>query len=161
MSGNDIEVAGVPQPVARRLRDLIDTDGVLTADSVLADAAEEASPLHHLFTWDDTEAAEKYRHIQARQLIARVKVKVITVDDAEPIRVRAYVSRREIGKAGEGLPAGGYVPVEDVAGATDAEASVLRGIKRDIARLRRKYAGYELLLKQELDEVDLGVGDAD
>lgn len=147
---SDLEVAGVPVPVARRLRDLIDVTGALTADAVLADAADTASPLHKLFEWDDTDAAGKYRQLQARQLISRVKVRVITADDAEPVRVRAYVSRREIGKAGEELPAGAYVPIEDVAGETDAEASVLRGIKRDIARLKTKYKGFELLLHQEV-----------
>jgi len=150
MSTTDLEIAGVGMPVARVLRGLLDEQGALTVEAVLAEAAPESSPLHAFFEWSDSEAAEKYRHLQARQLIARVRVKVITAEDKEPVQVRAYVSRREIGKAGEDLPAGAYVPIEDVAGATDAEASVLRGIRRDIARLRRKYHGFELLLKQEL-----------
>ena len=152
---SDLEVAGVPKTVARRLRDLLNEDGALTADAVLDDARDADSPLHGFFEWDDTEAAQRYRIAQARQLIARVKVQIITSDDTEPVRVRAYVSRREIGKAGEDLPAGSYVPIEAVAGATDAEASLLRGMRRDIARLRRRYTGFELLLKQELAALDL------
>lgn len=153
----DMEVSGVPKPVARRLRDLLDESGALTADAVLNDAAAASSPLHHLFTWDDTEAADRYRQAQARQLIARVRVKVIAAEDSEPIRVRAYVSRREIGKAGEDLPSGAYLPIEDVAGATDAQASLLRAIRRDIRRLRTKYAGTEELLRQEMGSVLLEI----
>lgn len=156
MSIQDLELSGVPTPVARHLRGLISSDGALTVDSVLEDAAAPESPLHRLFVWDDTEAAEKYRQLQARQLISRVKVKVITADDAEPVSVRAFVSRLDIGAAGEALPAGSYVPVETISGATDAEASVLLSIKRDIRKLRRKYSGFELLLAQQLQEEGSG-----
>jgi hypothetical protein len=146
----DVEVTGVPQPVARRLRDLLEVAGGLSVDAVIADAEDEGSPLHHLFEWDDTAAAEKFRHVQARALIGRVRVTVITAEDKEPVRVRAYVSRQEIGQAGESLPAGTYLPIEDVAGATDREAALLRALRRDIARLRAKYRGYEALIAAEI-----------
>jgi hypothetical protein len=149
-TSTDTDITGVAPPVARRLRTLLDTNGVLTTHAVLTDAADPASPLHHIFEWDDTEAANKYRHTQARTLIARVRIRITTPDDTEPVNVRAYVSRTDIGRAGEQLPPGSYIPVEDIAGGTDAEASILRAIRRDIHRLHRKYHGYEVLLRQEL-----------
>lgn len=150
MSG-DMEIAGVPAAVARHLQSLASSAGVLTVASVLRDAEREDSPLHKFFEWDDTEAAQRYRELQARQVIARVRVQLITPDDTDPVRVRAWISRRDIGVAGESLGPGAYVAIEDVAGETDREASVLRSIRRDIARMRRKYAGFEALLHQELE----------
>lgn len=135
---------GVTAEVAHRLRELV-MDGELTTEAVVRDARHEDSPLHHLFTWDDGAAAEAWRTWQARNLITRVKVLIIPADNSEPVRVRAYVSRRALGEGPEG-----YVPVEEIAGETDREIEVLNSIKRDIRRLETKYAGYEALLYEEL-----------
>lgn len=62
----------------------------LTAQQVLEDAAREDSPLHDYFTWDDTEAARKYREWQARHLINHIQVRVVRVGDEKP--VRAFVN---------------------------------------------------------------------
>ena len=64
-------------------------DGLLSPPGVVESARDPSSPLHAHFDWDDTEAAEKWRHEQARQLIRSVK---ITISDASPVSVRAYVS---------------------------------------------------------------------
>lgn len=46
--------------IARRLLEM-ENDGRLTPAEVLEEARNPESPLHDQFTWDDTEAAEKYR----------------------------------------------------------------------------------------------------
>jgi len=53
-------------------------DGTITPDAVVRAAAEEASPLHRHFEWDDTEAAHAFRLEQARTLIRSVRVLVTT-----------------------------------------------------------------------------------
>lgn len=58
--------------------------GELTAESVVAAAADPGSRLHRYFEWDDTVAAREYRKVQARFLIRRV---TIVVDDR---RLRAF-----------------------------------------------------------------------
>lgn len=50
--------------------------GIVKPEVVVHEAADEDSPLHECFTWDDTEAAHQYRIWQARQLI-RVVVHMI------------------------------------------------------------------------------------
>lgn len=58
--------------------------------SVIVEAARPTNaPLHPFFTWDDSEAAERYREQEARSLIRAV---VIIHDDLpEPSPVRAFV----------------------------------------------------------------------
>lgn len=43
--------------------------GLLLPEVVVAAARPVASPLHEYFTWDDTEAAEKFRLVEARRLL--------------------------------------------------------------------------------------------
>lgn len=46
------------------------------AHDVVDAARSELSPIHEIFEWDDTVAAENYRVWQARKLIATVKVTI-------------------------------------------------------------------------------------
>ena len=46
-----------------------------TPESVLEKAKDPNSELHKCFEWDDTKAAEKYRLVQARQMIQFIIIK--------------------------------------------------------------------------------------
>ena len=48
--------------------------GVLTPADVIEDARNPESVLHGAFTWDDTEAAEKWRVHEAQQLIRKFRI---------------------------------------------------------------------------------------
>lgn len=52
-------------------------DGQLTASGILKEAKRKASPLHSLFEWNNTSAAEKYRLAQARNVIKRANVSIV------------------------------------------------------------------------------------
>lgn len=62
--------------------------GVLRPSDVVTAARPKSSPLHGRFTWDDSEAAEQYRLLQARQII-RVTVHMLPpeFEQVEPCRV--------------------------------------------------------------------------
>lgn len=72
-------------------------NGFLRPQDVVEYARDPNSALHTRFTWDDSEAAEKYRLAEARALI-RVSV-VVEANTSE--KLRAYVSltsdRNELG----------------------------------------------------------------
>lgn len=70
---------------------LVERDGRITPASVLDEARDEASPLHPHFEWDDSEAAEQYRLVQARGLIRRYKVTVEVKPDTF-VKVRQFSS---------------------------------------------------------------------
>lgn len=77
------------EKVAERLRELERDNGRLIPADIVEAARDPGSPLHSHFTWDDSEAAEKYRLMQARTLIRTVKLEV-TVRDV-PLSVVGYV----------------------------------------------------------------------
>lgn len=54
----------------------------ITPKDVVAKAKPKSSPIHHLFEWDDTAAAHRFRLFQARNHINRLEV-VILVDNKE------------------------------------------------------------------------------
>ena len=68
--------------------DALVRDQMLSAEDVLEAASDSASPLHGLFTWDDTEAAVQYRLQQASGLIRAYVVVMPNINRP----VRAYVS---------------------------------------------------------------------
>ena len=76
--------------VGKEFERLEEQNGTLTAVDVLDSAKSEDSPLHELFEWDDTVAANKYRLSQASFYI-RILVKT-EVQEEQPKSFRAYVN---------------------------------------------------------------------
>ena len=117
--------------------------GVLKVEDVLDEARDEGSPLHKHFEWDDSEAAEQYRRQQARALIQKCK---ITLVEAEPIQIRAFVSLPTDRESG-----GGYRLTSDVVSDDRLKAELVRDIQLTIARWTQKLN----LLDQDLAEAIL------
>lgn len=140
-------MVGVPQEVGDRLLMLYKVHNRLVPEMVVKDATDPHSPLHHFFDWDESEAAQKWRVHQARLLISRVKVEVIT-DDQPPVRVRGFIATEDV----SGEHGGGYVSIDDIEKQSRDAAAVLASIQRDINRLRRKYKGFEELFATVLHD---------
>ena len=66
--------------------------GEVTAKLLLDSSRDEKAPLHKCFNWNDTEAAEKYREIQAKKLINFIVIEVPKADSEENQTVRAFVN---------------------------------------------------------------------
>ena len=114
------------------LQSLCERDGFLTPPQVVAAASDPASPLHGYFEWDDSEAARRYRLVQAGGLIRACKVTVTTTTPEEVRRVRAFTSvPRDDGPV--------YLPT-DTALREDRDV-VLQQALRDLNALRIKYRG--------------------
>lgn len=113
--------------------------GTLTPGAVLARASDPASPLHRHFTWDDTEAAEKFRLIQAGMLIRRARVTILQ-GSGETTSVRAFVSLQA-----ERANGGGSRLTESVLASEALTASMLITAKMELAAFRRKYGQLSLL----------------
>lgn len=78
--------------VAAELDRLAAMNGGAVNPAIVLDAARSPdSPLHEMFEWDDTEAAERWRLHQARTIIVNLRIVLDTAED-EPRRltVRAY-----------------------------------------------------------------------
>lgn len=140
-----VEFSGLTAAAVERVRDLYATGHSQLARAVLEDARSLKSPLHGYFEWDDDSAADAFRLHQAQQVVRRVMVTVIPAPDAKPIRVRAFVARREIAQTAEETEPGSYIAIEEVAGATAYELSLRDSIRRDLLRIRRKYENTDAL----------------
>lgn len=95
-------------------------DGYIDPEVVVEAAAHPDNPMHRFFTWDDTEAARRYRLAQAGQLVRRVTLTILRPAPADPKRmevrkVRAVQSspldRQPRGNEGH---TGSYMRVENL-----------------------------------------------
>lgn len=116
-----------------------DNGGVLWPKKVVEAARPESSPLHSRFEWDNSEAAERYRLIQARQLI-NITVNVVGEGaDEERMWVSLKPDREE---------AGGYRSMIAVLSDTDLRVQLLDDALKDMEAFANKYRHL-----QELAEV--------
>jgi hypothetical protein len=109
-------------------------NGVLTAEAVVEAARPESSPLHTAFTWDNDEAAEKWRLHQARNLILKINIETPVSND-QSITVRAWSSlttdREEDG--------GGYRETIRVMRNGDQRRQLLADALAEMERFAEKY----------------------
>jgi hypothetical protein len=118
-------------PVARELRRIYRAHGNrMHPPHVINAARDPDSPLHKFFLWDNTKAAEEFRLIQARQLIATVRITI--PDSAVGERtIRAYHSLRS--------EQSGYRHMEDIVDAPDLLESLVSQFASDLERITDRY----------------------
>lgn len=132
--------------VRDQLQAIYDEHKRLTPSIVVTVAADPAHPLHERFVWDDSEAARRYRLVQASGLIRSVSVVVEREEDRPPVRVRAFVADRDTSPApvvDEGTEdvedlTGNYRPVEEVVSSDVLRTAWFRSLQRDWQALRRR-----------------------
>lgn len=127
----------------------------LTPSIVLNEATDVKHPLHHRFTWDDTEAGHRWRLYQAQNLIRSVNVVVERGEDSPPISVRAFVSESEMGRTIGDEPAesGAYVPVEMVVNSDVLRTAWFHALRRDWERLKAKAGASQEFAQMVMDDV--------
>jgi hypothetical protein len=110
--------------------------GELTPQSVVDEARPEGAPLHSRFEWDNDIAGEKYRIVQAQQLIRAVKIEY-TDASGETKRVRGFFPIRDNTDDNSGKT--GYSPTEDIVQDELHLRILLKQCEREISDLKRKY----------------------
>ena len=115
--------------------------GVLTAESVVQEAAKKRSPLRRYFEWNDGAAAREYRLYQARNLIRAVEV---VVEERADLEVNAFLHFAS---------AGGYVRASDAVQDDALRGELERRGKAELAGLRRKY-GHLKIFAGIMAEID-------
>lgn len=126
-------VLQIGQARREEMANLFQRFGTLTADQVLDYARDPATALHTAFTWDDSEAADRYRKIEASRLIRRTFIVMEVPGSNEERRVHMAVS----------LPADrgvrGYRLMTDVLSDPERRDQLVRSALRDLAAFRNKY----------------------
>lgn len=108
--------------------------GELTPQIVVDEARPKDAPLHDRFEWDNKIAGEKYRIVQAQQLIRSVQIEFVSSATGERHFVRGFHSLREAGQETTG-----YAPTEELVQDQVATRLLLRQCEREISDLKRKY----------------------
>lgn len=107
-----------------------DPQGLLKPEAIVAAAQDPNSPLHGQFTWDDDEAARRWRLEQARFLIKSYTV----VYEPLNIRIRGFVSLDS-----DRQQEGGYRRLSDVMERADLKQEMLSIALRDLEQAESKY----------------------
>lgn len=130
--------------VGKHFQKLEKKEGALTSQNVLESARSEKSPIHSLFEWDDTKAAEQYRLKQAAQLICNLTVEIET--DDKPIECRAYMDVSE-------AKVGSFINVQSAFQSEESRDVVLRRALNELSAFKAKYKNL-LELQDVFDVID-------
>ena len=115
--------------VGQRVVQLESEYGVCHPERLVEDARPSTSPLHDMFEWDNTRAAERYRVEQARGILQSIRV--ILEPDAKPVPAFVHVRLLESGN--------GYVGVARAMSDQDMRAQVLGDALRQLDALQHRY----------------------
>lgn len=132
-----------------QIQSVYDNEGRLTPALVVAAARPKSHPLHDHFEWSNQIAGEKYRLIQARELIASVKVVYREPDENDDGRAaRVWHSVRDQ----QGYA---YQPADEIAKDPVAAELVLRDAEREWRQMYRRYRHLQeffTMIRQDLDK---------
>lgn len=96
---------------------------VLTPSALVDAARPESSPLHSAFNWDDSDAAEKYRMMQARMLMTSVRVDIAGKDQAAFVNVIVSV---------QDVPTRGYISTTRALSDEEITKQLIRQATREL-----------------------------
>ena len=114
-------------------------EGTLTPRQVLEYASDPTTALHSAFTWDDSEAADRYRVNEARSLIRRTFVVLPIPGSNEERRVHMALSLpQDRGTVG-------YRLMSHALGDPELRDQMIRSAMRELAAFRKKYADLQEL----------------
>lgn len=124
--------------IREQLAEIRERRGALTAAVVLEEARDPANPLHNRFEWDDSEAAERYRLEQARNIIRSARIVYKDPTETSPAgNIRAYHSVER----SDGTRV--YEPAEEIAKDPQMTEFLKRSMHRDWTAMRRRYGAFE------------------
>lgn len=118
--------------VGQEIQDIENKKGSVTKQDLVDRAREKSNPMHDLFEWDDTVAAEKYRCKQAGDILCNLKI--VVEGDGQQVS-RAWVN---IEKVAPNCTAR-YVNVEVAMKDEGAKTTVFENALRELENFKRKY----------------------
>lgn len=137
MDEKQLEIVSKKEEMRSALAELEGKNGVVTPQSLVEFARPESSPIHNSFDWDDENAAEKYRLMQARLIINNVKVAFKGRVTNKYWNAKVYVAPDKAIR--------GYFPVEKVASDEEMHRQVLERALKEIEYWQAKYKEIEEL----------------
>lgn len=132
---NTVGFSADANKVGKELEDLEKQNGSINRYEVLEKAKNENTELHKCFEWDDSVAGEKYRLIQASNILTSISVKVT---EKETTRYYVNVKTKENEKE--------YKNIKAVINNPDEYEQLISKARKDFENYKAKY---EKVLKRE------------
>ena len=104
----------------------------ITPSAVLEEASKPRSPMHKLFEWDDTKAAQEFRLNQARRVIGSLEVTYEKGPD-QPVRHLHVTTKAPMGDTR-------YLTTVEILSNPDTRNDLLLVCIRDLQAFRRKFS---------------------
>ena len=110
----------------------LEKEGRLNAQELVDVSRDKNAPLHDLFEWDDKIAAEKYRYVQAQEIIRSIVVR----QTDKPITTRAFssISNRQ------------YVSTTNALSREDTRRVILNNAMNELRAFKNKYRSLQELV---------------
>lgn len=115
--------------------EIISLGDKISPDEVLEMARDESTELHKCFDWDDSSAAEKFRKIQARDVIRFIVIKEEEKPEDRPQIKVFHVTEKT----------GGYKPIEFIVKHEDEYKALLERAWAELRAFKVKYSMLEEL----------------
>ncbi len=109
--------------------------GALAATAIVDFARSPNTALHRAFTWDDDEAAQRYRLLQAKAVI-RAAVTFLPAPSGSLVPVRAYAFD---------APSGSYVTTAALLDNDQSAEVLLQQMRADVQRAMARYRRHAAL----------------
>lgn len=135
-----------PDEAAQELVRIEADSGGLTPAAVVEASRDESAPLHPAFTWDDSQAGERWRRQEARTLIRSIEV--VREDDNEKTAVPVFVSVTSPDSATR------YMATAEVVTDAVLMSSARAGLMAQIGGIRRTLSGLSWLAQSKGAEYD-------
>ena len=122
-------VEGLHKGDAQKCYDECQTLKEVTPENVLAKAKNKKTELHKCFEWDDSVASEKYRLIQAREIIRHfVIMPPEKKEDAPKVRSYQVTTKRNV-----------YEPTRIIMQKPDEYMALLKRAKAELEAFKQRY----------------------
>lgn len=142
----DAEIIG---PVIERLA----MKGHSTAPEIVNAARPLESPLHPYFEWNDGEAAELYRHNQAREMTRAIVVVRRTHEDEPAQEVRAFFPVHRDPEAKQGRKPREYVHIDSIMADPALSEQVVTDALKMLRAWRNRFDVYRTIFPSEWSPV--------
>jgi len=121
----------------------------LTPEQLVEIARPTRSPIHKLFCWDNTKAANMYRVEQARYIIRHVEIEIVY--DKKPMRTRAY---HAVVIDSEAPNEKHYTSIAAIQKSPELASQVIRQAGRELKGWRTRYKDYSSIFGGVFREAD-------
>ena len=123
---------------AKELREINEDLEQIPPEAIVEKAKDESTELHKCFTWDNDEAARKYRLIEARNVVRLIVIREAIIPEDRP-EIRMFYKT----KSGEG-----YKPIDIIVRKEDEYKALLERAWKELRAFKAKYA-----ILNELQEI--------